>query len=97
MAKQEVFVGDVGTELRFDIGVLVDDITSAVLKVKKPDKTCIEWTPSWTAGEQELVYIVQAGDFDIAGKYSIQPKVTFPTGEWYGSIATLYVAATVCG
>ena len=93
--KTEIFVGDVGTELHFDIGVDVEDVQVSKIKVQKPDKSVVEWTATPKTGTTEIVYTVQSGDFDQVGTYKFQPYIELPGWKGHGSISTLSVKATI--
>jgi len=91
MAANEIFVGDVGTELRFDIGVESADVTLAKIKVLKPDKTTVEWNAVIGPGDTEISYIVTVGDFDMSGTYKFQPYVELPSWKGHGTISQISV------
>jgi hypothetical protein len=84
------YVGDVGTKIQVDVGVDVSDIVSAKLIVKKPDNTIVEWiaTPDT---DTYVYYIVQDGDFNLAGKYYLQAYIKTNNWSGYGSITSFYV------
>jgi len=86
-----VFVGDVGTELRFDVGVPTQDMVMAQVKVVKPGKTVDTWVLTQGPGENEVSYITVNGDIDISGKWNMQVYIEFPTWKGYGNIANMTV------
>jgi len=96
MAKYEVFAGDIGTELRFDVGVQTADCVTQIIKVKRPDKTCVQWEAEIGPGDTEIRYILGPGDVDIKGKYLLQPYLELPEWSGHGKVVTLEVLATVC-
>jgi hypothetical protein len=96
MAKNEIYVGDVGTQLRFDIGVDNSNITKAVIKVRRPDKSCAEWNASLGPEDTEISYTIQSGDLDIKGKYMLQPYVELPGWSGYGKPVELNALQPVC-
>jgi len=77
-----LYVGDVGTKLIIDIGISADDVTEAKIIVKKPNGSIVEWNALPISGTQTVEYIIQNGDLDLAGKYTIQ--VYIDTGSWQG-------------
>jgi hypothetical protein len=95
MAVNEVFVGDIGTELRFNVGVANTEINTATIKVVKPDKSTVEWTAELGPGEEEISYIVKDGDFDLSGTYKFQPYVELSSWRGHGTISQLSVKNTL--
>jgi hypothetical protein len=96
VAKYEVYVGDVGTQLRFDIGSETADVTTAKIKVRKPDKSCVEWSADIGPGATEITYTVVAGDLDMKGKFVMQPYIELPGWSGFGKSVDLNVLAPVC-
>ena len=76
------YVNDVGTKMRVDAVTNISTATVLKLKIKKPDNTKVEWIAT-LEGLTFLTYIVQAGDWDQAGRYSLQSYIEMPgwTGE----------------
>ena len=76
---------DIGTLIKIDVQMSVQDATKLEIRYKKPDKT----TGAWTAqifGVNEpsvLSYTIQAGDLDQPGVWELQPYVESP--NWTGT------------
>jgi hypothetical protein len=83
MANKEVYVGDVGTELSFDIGVDGADVSSAIVYYIKPSGKKGSWVATPVSGETRVYYVVVSGDLDESGTYQLQLKVTLSSG-WSG-------------
>ena len=82
-------VGDVGTKVTV---TLVDEnnapldmstLSEAVFRVIKPDKSVVSWTNVVVIGSGQLQYVIQEGDWDISGSYTIVPEITLAL--WQGS------------
>ena len=79
MAK--VYSGDVGVQFIVDCGENITGATNTSLKVKRPDKTEVEW--SATIHESNyLTYTTISGDLEQVGKYYIQASLSL--GVWTG-------------
>jgi hypothetical protein len=79
--SEKVYVGDIGTIIEIDMQENISTATELKLKVRKPDGTQVEWTPS-IYGTNYLRYTLQVGDLDMAGTYALQPYMTI--GTWTG-------------
>lgn len=86
----KVYVGDVGTVLYIDLQEVITGATGLALYVKKPDRSIVTWTPS-VDGTQKLKYTAQSGDFDMVGKYYIQPRLILSGWTGRGNTIVLEV------
>jgi hypothetical protein len=94
----EIHVGDIGTQLIMtvkDNGEIVDISNASLLQViiRKPDgqsytKTGILYT---NGVDGKMYYSSISGDFNVAGNYKLQGKVTLPGGIYYTSISDFKV------
>ena len=75
------FVGDVGTDIIVNCGVNITGATGTKILYYKPSGVSGEWTAD-VYQSNYLKYTTVAGDFDEAGTYRIQAKLTL-TG-WTG-------------
>lgn len=91
MATNEVFKGDVGTILRFDVGVDSSSIQLAKILVRKPDNTLLEWNATPVSNSTKIEYIVREGDFNMSGIWKLQPYIELSDWKGYGSIIALKV------
>lgn len=99
MAKH--YVGEIGTELTLDTGVLIGSATSQYIIYLKPDGTTAGSFSASLYSSYSLLaeaigtYYVQhtlvAGDFDQPGDWRFQAFASSPSGAWYGEL----VQATV--
>jgi hypothetical protein len=94
----EIHVDDIGTKFMITIkdGDDVVDISSALfvtLIFRKPDDEVIYRDASFSSDgtDGQVYYDIVDGDFDEAGYYKIQAKVTFPSGVFYTNIHTFQV------
>jgi methanogenic corrinoid protein MtbC1 len=88
----KVYLGDVGTVIRVDMGADIAAATAAVLNVLKPDGTEDEWTGDVdTEDTQDIIYTTVEGDLDQVGEYLIQPALTFADWEGLGETVRLVV------
>lgn len=81
------YVGDIGTEVLVDTGSPIDTATTKQLLVKKPSGKEVTWEatlgPVNAQGEYTtLKYIIQDGDWNEAGYYTLQAYVILPS--WTG-------------
>jgi len=81
MAK--IYVGDLGTVIRADVGQDTTGATGITIEVKKPDGTLVTWPADMTLSDTfKIEHIIAAGDLDIPGTYTCQAKLTI--GSWSG-------------
>jgi len=95
MADNIIYVGDVGTKIVFDVSTLVDDVVSASIYCKKPNGTSYIWTAEKELGTNNIYYITQVGDIDVAGIYKLQPFIDFADWRGFGDIVQLIVKETL--
>ena len=89
----KVYVGDINTEIRIDMQEDLTGYNSVKLRVKKPDTSVVEWSPTVAANAatglmSTLKYFVQENDLNLRGIYKIQPYIKF-TGGWEGRGSTI--------
>lgn len=78
----KVYVGDVGTKFKFDIGVDVTNVTSCKIYYKKPSGSTGYWAAT-TEAPTYVVYTISDGDLDESGVWEFQPYVELASG-WKG-------------
>lgn len=88
--KGKLYIGDIGTSILVEVGIDLTAATGHSISVLKPNKKRVTWA-STMEGTTALKYIVQAGDLDIAGIYSLQAFVEIGGGRWHGQTATFEV------
>ena len=89
--QNTLYVGDVGTKIVVNIGIPADDVILAKLKVKKPDKTVVEWDATPVSGTENVEYVIQEGDLDQEGKYELQAYIETATWKGHGTEAYFFV------
>lgn len=94
----EIHVGDLGTQLIMtvkDDGVIVDISSASALNViiKKPSGQSYIKTGTLLGDgtDGKMYYTSISGDFDVAGLYKIQGKVTINGAIYYTSISSFKV------
>jgi len=84
----KIYVNDIGVVIEIDMGESLSTATNLKLKVRKPDNTKVEWTPTvYGEGFNYLRYITVANDLNLAGVWKIQPSLTL--GSWSGLADTV--------
>lgn len=98
MAKHEIHVGDVGTELICTIkdGDSAVDISagSAVIRLRKPQTgTVVQKTAVFVSDgtDGQIKYVTVSGDLDEAGTWQIQAQVTISTNTWNSDVQNFEV------
>jgi len=77
------YVGEVGTELIVNCGKDLTGAASIKMSVRKPNGCVVEWVAEQVfQNKQAMRYILQDGDFDVAGEYKLQAVVDL--GGWIG-------------
>jgi hypothetical protein len=96
--SSQIHVGDIGTQLIvavFDDNEIVDisEALSLNIILQKPDgeKNTKSATLYTDGTDGKMVYISTLGDFDEAGNFKIQGKVTLTGGVYYTSVGTFKV------
>ena len=87
----DLFVGDFGHTMEVNTGITLTSYTNCSLKVKKPDGSLHTWTSS--SSDTKLSYVIQTGDLDLEGTYSLHSYVTKTAGAWHGSGVSFNVRA----
>lgn len=86
----KVYVGSSGILVKVDTGMDLSSVDEAKLLVRKPDGSVVEWGPVSTHGS-EVYYLIQPGDLDLAGYYSVQAYVVVGGKVLYGEDDGFYV------
>ena len=87
----KTYIGDVGTVIELDTGVSLASANALSIEASKPGGATVSWTA--TAAGTKLSYTTQAGDLDVAGKWTLQAKATIGSGTWRGESVELIVYA----
>lgn len=86
----KVYVGDTGTEIVLDCGADISNATAVQILVRKPSGQVLTWAAS-LSGSNHVRYVVQAGDLDQSGLWTLQARVTTPTWSGRGEAFELRV------
>ena len=84
-----VFLNDIGTLIRVDVGSDVSLATVHWIKYIKPDGTTGHWDA--TVSTQYLQYVSTDGDLDQVGEWTVAALITTPSGTWHGEITRFEV------
>lgn len=82
----KIYRGDVGTQIVIYMAANIVSATNLSIDVRKPSGITETWTPTIFENDK-LKYVIQNGDLDESGIYSVQPKMTL--SGWTGSGAAL--------
>ncbi len=87
----KVYVGDVGTILKLDTGENLGTATAQTIKYTRPDATTGYWSGE-VVETTKVKYVIQAGDWDVAGEWFFQSYVELPDWQGHGETApyTIY-------
>ena len=86
----KVYVVDVGTEIRLDVGVDLSGATEVGIAVLNPNGVESLWIGD-PLGTTKVKYVIQADDMPVPGAWKLQAKLVMPTGIWFGETVTLNV------
>ena len=77
------YIGDIGTELRFDTGSDISDATIMKIIYEKPSGATGTWAGS-LLGTTKINYVTQADDWDETGKWTYQIYIETPSWTGHG-------------
>jgi hypothetical protein len=87
-------VGDIGTDIIFDVGESLSSATVHTLKYRKPNGAVGSWNA--TVVGNTLKFTTSAlSDLDVVGKWLIQAYVEMPAWKGHSDSDTMYVAPNV--
>lgn len=78
----KIYRGDIGTQIVINMNANLVSATNLSLDVRKPSGTTDTWMPT-LYGTDKLKYVVQNGDLDESGIYTVQPRMTL--NGWTGA------------
>lgn len=84
-----VFLNDIGTLIRVDVGSDITGATVHKIKYIKPDGSTGDWDA--TVSTQYLQYTTVADDLNQIGEWIVQALVTTASGTWHGEITRFEV------
>lgn len=88
----KIYKDDVGTEIILDCETDITNALSFIIKVRKPDKTEVEWVAELKPNETtKMRYFIQEGDLDQKGKYFVQAYPDLDTWQGRGETAEIIV------
>lgn len=84
----KIYVGDIGTRIRLDVGEDVSTATSVTIEYKKPSKVEGSWSAAVEVENNTIVYHMTAlNELDEAGEWKLQAYVDL--GQWKGLSETV--------
>ena len=97
------YIGEVGTEILLDTGILIGSATSYYIKTKDPTGTVGTFAASLydsfstlagATGTYFLKYALVSGNITVPGDWKFQAFIGTNAGTWYGEMVkvTLYDA-----
>lgn len=75
----KVYINQTNLTISLDTGETLTNVTTALIKYKKPDGTSGQWTA--TASGQSVSYAVSAGNLNVSGRWTIWAHITFANGK----------------
>lgn len=95
------YVGDIGTIIEVNTFIDLTDAVTLELKIKKPSgaemvKTAVI-PDGMTAADGKISYTTEAGDFDVAGVYYLQPHIEGASTDHLGNTSSFEVFAPYDG
>jgi hypothetical protein len=94
------YLGEAGTLLLFDTGILVGSVNSRWIKYKDPSGVEGTWVASLYSsysniaqaiGTYFISYTLLQSNFTKPGEWKFQPHVAVVDGTWFGETVTLKV------
>lgn len=90
-SEGKYYVGDIGTEIIVDTCSDISAATEMKLSVEKPDGEVVEWSGT-LYDTTNIKYVVQDGDFDQSGEYTLQSYVEISGWSGRGNSVTFRVS-----
>mgnify|MGYP006279449747 CR=1 FL=1 len=94
MSIPTVYVGDIGAILRLTSSVDLSAATSAAIKYRKPSGATGEWSAT-IYDSTGVQYVVQDGDLDESGQWTLQGYVTMPGWSGHSKAVRVTVGRTI--
>jgi len=94
------YVGETGTEIRLDTGILIGSATSQYIKTYSPTGVTGTFTASLydsysqiakATGTYFLLHTLATSDFNVSGVWKFQAFIGTANGTWYGETVKLNV------
>ena len=91
-----LYVGATGAKIVIDVGILVDEINVARVRIRKPSGDEIDVNASKEDSTTNIYFVTSGNEFDVAGEYELQPYVETVDGfKGYGDVAKIVVGGLV--
>jgi len=86
------YTNTVGLKIVLDTKLDLSDISAAIIKCRKPDKTIESWSAEVDPDKTCIYHVTQTGDLDQEGDYELQAYIEYSDGShFYGDVAVLTV------
>lgn len=86
----KLYKGNVGTEIKLNIGKDITAATSLKIEALKPDDTVVVWDGAVTE-TTKVMHTVAVGELDMKGDWILQAKVSFGTDVFYSEAVRMTV------
>ena len=88
----DIFVGDVGVEIRLDTKQDLSNATVTKILAKKPSGSTVVWNATKYGTTTKITYTTDSDDLDEAGDWSLQAYVEWTTSSKHlGETVTMTV------
>ena len=89
------YIGEIGTRIIVKADSDISSASGVFLYVQKPNSSVETWSGTIESGVY-ITHIVQAGEFDQTGTYSVQPWVAMSGWSGYGETDEFKVYKRFC-
>ena len=91
--EKHTYINTVGLKIVLDTKLDLSDISAAIIKCRKPDKSVEMWSAEVDSDNKTCIYhITETGDLDQKGDYELQAYIEYSDGShFYGDIAVITV------
>lgn len=94
------YLGEAGTQLIFDTGILVGSVNTRWIKYRDPSGVEGTWVAGLYSsysqigqaiGTYFISYTLTQPDFDLPGEWRFQPHIAVVDGTWFGETVKMQV------
>lgn len=85
-----VFVGDINTKIKLDVGTDISSALKIEIHYKKPNGDIGKWS-AVLEGTDYIYYLTKSDDLDENGVWEVQAYIEFSTWKGHGEITSFSV------
>lgn len=85
------YVGDIGTVILLDTGIIITGATALTIEALKPSGAISHWTATVHTDNRSVKHTIVSTEFDEPGTYILQAKLTLGGGTWRGESTKLVI------